>query len=119
MANPQQTAPSQPDRFSSVRGFFERVSSIAGAAVVVLGAFVLAGWALDLELVTTAARGFPMLPLTALCFVLGGGSVLMAVRPRRDATTEAIQQALDAPLGQIALVTLYDYARDNGTGVDL
>src|SRR5687767_1048214 len=119
MANPQQTAPSQPDSFSSVRGFFERVPSIAGAAVVVLGAFVLAGWALDLELVTTAARGFPMIPLTALCFVLGGGSLIMAVRPRRNATTEAIQQTLAALMGLIALITLYEYARDNGTGIDL
>lgn len=119
MANPQQTAPSHPDAFSSVRGFFERVPSIAGAAVVVLGAFVLAGWALDLEFVTTAARGFPMIPLAALCFVLGGGSLIMAVRPRRNATTEAIQQTLAALVGLIALITLYEYARDNGTGIDL
>lgn len=119
MANPQQTALSQPDNFSSVRGFFERVPSIAGAAVVVLGAFVLAGWALDLEFVTTAARGFPMIPLTALCFVLAGGSLIIAVRPRRNATTEAIQQTLAALLGVITLITLYEYARDNGTGIDL
>jgi signal transduction histidine kinase len=119
MANPQQTAPSQPDTFSSVRGFFERVPSIAGAAVVVLGAFVLAGWALDLEFVTTAARGFPMIPLTALCFVLAGGSLIMAVRARRNATTEAIQQTLAALVGTIALITLYEYARGSGTGIDL
>ena len=119
MANPQQTALSQPDVFSSVRGFFERVPSIAGAAVVVLGAFVLAGWALDLEFVTTAARGFPMIPLTALCFVLSGGSLIMAVRPRRNATTEAIQQTLAAFVGIIALITLYEYARGSGAGIDL
>jgi signal transduction histidine kinase len=119
MANPQQTAPSQPDTFSSVRGFFERVPSIAGAAVVVLGAFVLAGWALDLEFVTTAARGFPMVPLTALCFVLAGGSLIMAVRSRRNATTEAIQQTLAAFVGIIALITLYEYARGSGAGIDL
>jgi len=119
MANPQQTALSQPDVFSSVRGFFERVPSIAGAAVVVLGAFVLAGWALDLEFVTTAARGFPMIPQTALCFVLSGGSLIMAVRPRRNATTEAIQQTLAAFVGIIALITLYEYARGSGAGIDL
>jgi len=120
MANPQQAALSQPDAFSSVRGFFERVPSIAGAAVVVLGAFVLAGWALDLEFVTTAARGFPMIPLTALCFVLAGGSLIMAVRPRRNATTDAIQQTLAALVGMITLITLYEYARDSRTGgIDL
>jgi signal transduction histidine kinase len=119
MANPQQTALSQPDAFSSVRGFFERVPSIAGAAVVVLGAFVLAGWALDLEFVTTAARGFPMIPLTAVCFVLSGGSLIMAVRSRRNTTTEAIQQTLAALVGTIALITLYEYARGSGPGIDL
>ena len=120
MANPQQTAPSHPDAFSSVRGFFERVPSIAGAAVVVLGAFVLAGWALDLEFVTTAARGFPMIPLTALCFVLAGGSLIMAVRPRRNATTEAIQSTLATLVALIGLITLYEYARDSRTGgIDL
>jgi signal transduction histidine kinase len=119
MANPQQTALSQPDSFSSVRGFFERVPSIAGAAVVVLGAFVLAGWALDLEFVTTAARGFPMIPLTAVCFVLSGGSLIMAVRSRRNTTTEAIQQTLAALVGTIALITLYEYARGTGSGIDL
>ncbi len=100
-------------------GLFERVPSIAGGAVVVLGAFVLAGWALDLNVVTKAARGFPMIPLTALCFVLGGGSLITAVRPRRNTTTEAIQQTLAALMGTIALITLYEYARDSGSGIDL
>ncbi|MEO7823672.1 MAG: ATP-binding protein [Gemmatimonadaceae bacterium] len=98
---------------------FERVPSIAGTVVVVLGAFVLAGWALDLEFVTKATRGFPMIPLAALCFVLAGGSLIMAVRPSRNATTEGIQQALAALGGTIALITLYEYARDSGTGIDL
>lgn len=100
-------------------GVFERVPSIAGAAAVVLGAFVLASWALDLSIVTKAPRGFPMVPLTALCFVLGGGSLIMAVRPRRSATTEAIQQTLAAFMGTIALITLYEYARHSGSGIDL
>lgn len=100
-------------------GVFERVPSIAGAAAVVLGAFVLAGWALDLSIVTKAPRGFPMIPLTALCFVLGGGSLIMAVRPRRSATTEAIQQTLAAFMGTIALITLYEYARHSSPGIDL
>ncbi len=92
---------------------------MAGGAVVVLGAFVLAGWALDLKVVTTAARGFPMIPLAALCFVLGGGSLIMAVRPRRSAGTEAIQQVLAALMGTIAVITIYEYTRASGTGIDL
>ena len=100
-------------------GMFEQVPSIAGGAAVILGAFVLTGWTLDLKVVTQAARGFPMIPLTALCFVLGGGSLIMAVRARRSATTEAIQQTLAAMLGTIAVITFYEYARDSGTGIDL
>ena len=100
-------------------GLFEQVPSIAGGAVVILGAFVLTGWALDLSIVTQASRGFPMIPLTALCFVLAGGSLITAVRARRNATTEAIQQTLAALVGTIAVITLYEYARDTGTGIDL
>ncbi len=119
MANPHQTALSPSGNPGPMTALFERVPSIAGAVVVVLGAFVLAGWALDLEFVTKATRGFPMIPLTALCFVLAGGSLIMAERSSRNTTTEAIQQALAALVGTIALITLYEYARDSGTGIDL
>lgn len=119
MANPQQVALSPSGSSIPIVGLFEQVPSIAGGAVVILGAFVLTGWALDLTIVTTAARGFPMIPLTALCFVLAGGSLITAVRARRNATTEAIQQTLAALVGTIAVITFYEYARDEGTGIDL
>jgi signal transduction histidine kinase len=119
MANPQQGASSPPGIHGPMIGLFERVPSIAGAAVVVLGAFVLIGWALDLKVVTMAARGFPMIPLTALCFVLAGSSLILAVRPRRTATTEAIQQTLAALAGTIAVITIYEYTRESGPGIDL
>ena len=80
MANPPQVALSPPGRHSRMTGFFERVPSVAGGAVVILGAFVLLGWALDLGFVTTATRGFPMIPLAALCFVLAGGALILAVQ---------------------------------------
>ena len=119
MANPPQSAVSPSGYPGPIWVVFERVPSIAGAFVVVLGAFVLTGWALDLELVTKARRGFPMIPLTALCFVLAGGSLITFVRARRNATTEAIQQTLAAFVGTIALITLYEYAREGGPGIDL
>ena len=119
MANPQQVALSAPGNHSPMMGLFERVPSAAGGAVVILGAFVLLGWALDLSFVTTAARGFPMIPLAALCFVMGGGSLIMAVRSRRNTTTEAIQQTLAALTAMIALITIYEYTREGGTGIDL
>lgn len=101
-------------------GLFERVPTIAGGAVVVLGAFVLAGWALGLRFVTTAARGFPMIPLAAVCFVLAGGSLIMAVRARRSRATEAVHKTLAALVGIVALITLYEYARgSSSSGFDL
>jgi signal transduction histidine kinase len=120
MANPNTVALSPPGRHSPLIGFFERVPIIAGSAVAILGAVVLAGWALNLSFVTTArAGGYPMLPLTALCFVLAGGSLTMAVRPHRSAATEAIQQSLAALVATITLLTLYEYLRGGESGFDL
>src|SRR4051794_11088648 len=110
MANPNTVALSPAGRHSALIGFFERVPLIAGAAVAVLGAAVLVGWSLNLSVVAAATSGeYPMLPLTALCFVLAGGSLAMAVRPHRTATTEAIQQSLAALLATITVLTLYEY----------
>ncbi|HEY4671897.1 MAG TPA: hypothetical protein VIG78_07530, partial [Gemmatimonadaceae bacterium] len=120
MANSNTVALSQPGRHGPLIGFFERVPIIAGSAVAVLGALVLAGWALEVPFVTTLrAGGYPMLPLTALCFVLAGGSLTMAVRPRRTATTEAIQQSLAALVATISVLTLYEYLRGGQSGFDL
>jgi signal transduction histidine kinase len=60
-----------------------------------------------------------MLPLTALCFVLAGGSLTMAMRPNRSATTEAVQQSLAALVATIAVLTLYEYLRGGASGFDL
>jgi signal transduction histidine kinase len=120
MTNPDTVAPSPPGRHGPLIGFFERVPIIAGGGVAILGAFVLAGWALNLPFVTTARLGgYPMLPLVALCFVLAGGSLTMAVRPHRSATTEAIQQSLAALVATITVLTLYEYLRGGESGFDL
>jgi signal transduction histidine kinase len=101
-------------------GFFERVPIIAGSAVAILGALALVGWALNLPFVTTATTGgYPLLPLMALCFVLAGGALTMAVRPHRTPTTEAIQQTLAALVATIAGLTLYEYLRGSESGFDL
>ena len=120
MANPDTVALSPPGRHGPLIGFFERVPIIAGGGVAILGALVLAGWALNLPFVTTARLGgYPMLPLVALCFVLAGGSLTMAVRPHRTATTEAIQQSLAALVATITVLTLYEYLRGGESAFDL
>ena len=80
MANPNTVALSPPGRHGPLIGFFERAPIIAGSAVAVLGVLVIAGWAFNLSFITTPRPGgYPMLPLTALCFVLGAGTIAVAM----------------------------------------
>jgi signal transduction histidine kinase len=93
---------------------------IAGGLVAFLGAAALAGWALDVPAVTTPTTGgYPILPLMALCFVLAGIALILAVRRRRSATIDAIQQTLAALVATIAGLTLYEYLRGSSSGFDL
>jgi signal transduction histidine kinase len=92
---------------------------VAGSAVAVLGAFVLFGWAANLPVVVTwRIGGLRMIPLTALCFVLAGGSLAMAVRGNRTPRTEAIQQTLAALVATIAVLTFYEYIRGGESEFD-
>lgn len=120
MANPNTVALSQPGRHSPLIGFFERVPIIAGGAAAILGAVVMAGWALNLSFITTfRTGGYPMLPLTALCFILAGTSLVLAVRPHRTATIEAVQQSLAALVATITVLTLYEYLRGGSSAFDV
>jgi signal transduction histidine kinase len=120
MANPSEVALSPSGRHSSSIGFFERVPIVAGTAVTLLGVLVFAGWAFNLPIITEwKPGGIPMIPLTALCFMLAGGSLVIAVRPYQSATTEAIQQTLAALVATIAILTFYEYIRGSESGFDL
>jgi len=120
MANPSEVAPSPSGRRSSSIGFFERVPIVAGSAVALLGVLVFAGWALDYPIITEwKPGGIPMIPLTALCFMLAGGSLIIAVQPHQSATAEAIQQTLAALVATIAILTFYEYIRGSESGFDL
>jgi signal transduction histidine kinase len=120
MSTPTQVVTSPASRPGPLIDFFARVPFIAGSAVAILGALVLAGWALNLPIITQwSQNGVPMIPLTALCFVLAGGSLTMAVRPDRTATTEAIQQTLAAMVLTISILTFYEYLRGSTSEFDL
>jgi len=120
MANPTEVALSPSGRHSSSIGFFERVPIVAGTAVAILGALVFAGWAFNLPIVTEwKSGGIPMIPLTALCFMFSGGSLIIATRPRQSATTEATQQTLAALVATIAILTFYEYIRGGDSRFDL
>ena len=120
MANPSEVALSPSGRRSSSIGFFERVPIVAGTIVALLGVLVFAGWTFNLPIITEwKPGGIPMIPLTALCFVLAGCSLVIAVRPKQTATTEGIQQTLAALVATVAVLTFYEYVRGSESGFDL
>jgi signal transduction histidine kinase len=120
MANPSEVALSPSGRRSSSIGFFERVPIVAGTIVALLGVLVFAGWAFNLPIITEwKPGGIPMIPLTALCFVLAGCSLVVAVRPKQTGTSEGIQQTLAALVATIAILTFYEYIRGSESGFDL
>ena len=120
MSTPTQVVTSPAGRHSPWIDFFERVPFMAGAVVAIMGALVLFGWALNLPIVTQMSQGgLPMIPLTALSFALAGGSLTMAVRPNRTATTEAIQQTLAAAVATIAILSFYEDIRGGTSQFDL
>jgi signal transduction histidine kinase len=120
MANPSEVELSPSGRRSSSIGFFERVPIVAGTAVALLGVLVFAGWAFDFPIVTEwKPGGIPMIPLTALCFMLAGGSLVIGVQPHQSAATEAVQQTLAALVATIAILTFYEYLRGSESQFDL
>lgn len=118
MANPSTTALSPAVRHSPLIGFFERVPLIAGIAVAAIGAVCLAGWTLRLPFVTTPTGSYIVLPITALCFLLGGISLALTALPNRTTRTEAVQQTLAALVATVGGLTLYEYLRGSGSGFD-
>jgi signal transduction histidine kinase len=120
MANPTEVALSPAGRHNPSTGFFERIPIVAGAVVAILGAVALWGWAIQRPLLASwLSTGIAMIPLSALCFVFAGGSLMIAVRRHRTPTTEAIQQTLAALVASTAVLTLYEYLRGSGSGFDL
>ncbi|HET9635760.1 MAG TPA: HAMP domain-containing sensor histidine kinase [Gemmatimonadaceae bacterium] len=120
MANPSSAASGPPVRHSPLIRVFERVPVVAGIGVVALGVLVLIGWSLNMRAVVTPhGNAYPMLPLTAVCFLLSGFSLIIAGRFDRSTSGEAIQQALAALVSTIAGLTLYEYLRGGESGFDL
>jgi signal transduction histidine kinase len=120
MANPTAVALSPSGRPSPSISLFERAPVIAGSAVAILGAAVLVSWGFRISLVTAwGPSGIPMIPLTALCFILSGVSLVLAVRQQRTAATESVQQTLAALVATIATLTFYEYITRSGPRFDL
>src|SRR6266550_3492418 len=56
--------------------FFEYLPRFAAIAVIIIGAEVLAGWAVDLPAMRGIGQTSQMMPSTAVCFILCGLALL-------------------------------------------
>jgi signal transduction histidine kinase len=98
--------------------FFEYLPRISAVAVIILGATVLAGWALD----TPALRGIgdtsAMMPSTAVCFVLSGLALLLQTKnaQRWALLTSSV---LCVIVLLVAVMTAIEHVLDRNLGLDL
>jgi PAS domain S-box-containing protein len=94
-----------PSERAESSGNFAR---LAAFVALVVGAFVLAGWSLDLETLTNIVPGWPrMVRLTALAFMLSGASLWLATLGA--ARTSMVFAALVAVCGTLMLIAHGSY----------
>ena len=105
--------PGEGERRGAEAARAERYGTLSGVAAflaLALGLAVLTGWALDARVLMQIGRGYaPMLPLTALEFVLGGITLLL-IRP---ADTGRARRAIGAALaGVLTLLSLLNLTHE-------
>ena len=77
-------------------------------AVILSGLGSLAAWTAGYGMISGGAGPLVMLPITAVCFIIGGLALLVA--QRRNRITTAISRLLAVGTAGIALFVLYQYA---------
>jgi PAS domain S-box-containing protein len=110
-----QTAPSAGAPIVRRRPRFPLRAQIASLATIAVGSGVLVGWQVGSEALMRVLPGAaPMMPLTAVCFVLSG-LALALLRPRNAATEgesrwrAPVGRTMGAIVGLVGLVTLSEY----------
>ena len=100
-------------------GYFEHFPRVAGAIVLIIGALVLVGWALNIPVLRDTGTGSKMMPSTAVCFMLGGLAVFL--EGGRNAARWAIIAAriLAIVVLLIAIMTIAEHALGQNLGLDL
>src|ERR1044072_4650047 len=100
-----------PQSAESSRNF----ARLAAFVALVVGAFVLAGWSLDMEALTNIVPGWPrMVRLTALCFMLCGASLWLApVGAPRASMVFAVLVAASGTIMVIAHSSYWNLYLDN------
>ena len=100
-------------------GYFEHFPRVAGAIVLIIGALVLVGWAMNIPVLRDTGTGSKMMPSTAVCFMLSGLAVFL--EGGRNAARWAIISAriLAIVVLLIAIMTIAEHALGQNLGLDL
>lgn len=103
---------------------FTQYAQAAGAAAVVVGTLVLLGWLLDVSLLKSVLPSkVAMKPITAVCFVLTGASLLLlGIAPSAPRVASATRKraafVCSGLVAGIGLATLCEYLFGVNLGID-
>src|SRR5688500_10874054 len=100
-------------------GFFEQLPRFAGATTIVIGVAVLAAWWLGMPILRGLDPATPMLPLTALTFVLAGASLFLSYPKYASRWQAEASRALAIVVMVIALIAGAERILGRSLGIDL
>ncbi len=108
-----------PGEDRSFVGYFEHFPRVAGALVLIIGALVLVGWALNIPVLRDTGTASKMMPSTAVCFMLAGLAVVL--EGGRSAARWAIIAARVFAIAVlvISLMTVAEHLLGRDLGLDL
>src|SRR2546422_11715175 len=96
-----------------------RCSVLASLLVILLGALALTGWAMDSARLKSVFPGlFPMVPLTAVAFVLAGLSLWLLRSENQEFIPRRIAKACGVMIVFIGAVTVSEYLFHWNSGLD-
>ncbi|KAF0108989.1 MAG: histidine kinase [Anaerolineaceae bacterium] len=96
--------------------FFARVGS---AAVILVGCLALMGWIFDITVLKSLLPGaVTMKANTAVCFLLAGASLWLALSNTTDRRIQRLKQACAVIVALIGLLTLSEYLFGWNLGID-
>jgi PAS domain S-box-containing protein len=97
----------------------QALSRAGGAIVVTIGLLVFAGFAFGISSLTVSPTGgIPMMPNTALGFVLSGSSLIVLASPRAGRRARRGGRIAALAVGLLGAATLCEYALGVNLGVD-
>lgn len=98
--------------------FFEQLPRISGAAAIVIGVMMLAGWWLQIPGVSGAGAIPSMTPLTAATFVLAGLSLFLSYPGYQSRLPQALSPALALLVIVVCLITVAELLLGLNFGLD-